>query len=87
MEIGVKSLTQKMNKEYEKIPIACQICKYFLEDDYFIEEFKTKFVCNFDDEISPKLLGKGCEEFEIGKWHLVEFLKRELGVKENGKRF
>ena len=62
-------------KEYEKIPITCQICEHFLEDDFFIEEFGTKFVCSFDDEIDPKF-SDSCEEFEIGKFHLVEFLTR-----------
>jgi len=67
-----------MDKEYKEIPISCQICEFFLKDDDFIEEFKTKFVCSFDDEINPKLLGFGCEEFKIGKWVLVDFLKRNL---------
>lgn len=67
----------ELNKEYEKIPIACQICEFFLEDDYFIKEFNTKFVCNFDNEIDPKF-SDSCEVFEIGKWNLVEFLTRKL---------
>lgn len=67
-----------MNKEYEKIPISCQICEHFLIDDEFIKEFKSKFVCCFDDEINPKL-SEFCDAFEIGKWNLVEFLKRILG--------
>lgn len=65
-----------MDKEYEKIPINCQICEHFLEDDYFIEEFNTKFVCDANDEINPVFLGEECEEFKIGKWYLVDFLKR-----------
>ena len=72
----------KKDKEYEKIPVACQICEFFLEDDdEFIKEFKTKFVCCFDDEINPKF-SEYCEEFKIGKWNLVEFLKRLSGEKK-----
>jgi len=67
-----------MDKEYEKIPIACQICEFFLEDDYFIKEFNTKFVCSFDKEKTDPEFSDSCEVFEIGKWHLVEFLKRIL---------
>jgi len=67
------------NKEYEKIPISCQICEYFLEDDEFIKEFKTKFVCCFDDEIDPEF-SDFCDGFNIGNWQLVEFLKRNLNL-------
>lgn len=67
-----------MDKEYGKIPVACQICEFFLEDDYFIEEFNTKFVCSFDKEKINPAFSDSCEVFEIGKWHLVEFLKRIL---------
>ena len=55
-----------MDKEYGKIPIACQICDFFLEDDEFIKKFKTKFICCFDDEINPKF-SEFCDAFEIGK--------------------
>jgi len=71
----------KKDKEYGKIPIACQICKSFLEDDEFIKKFKTKSICCFDDEINPKF-SEYCEEFKIGKWNLVEFLKRLSGEKK-----
>ena len=70
-----------MDKEYEKIPVACQICEFFLEDDEFIKEYKTKFVCTFDDEIDPKF-SESCEVFEIGKWHLVDFLTKNLKLKK-----
>lgn len=66
-----------MVKEYEKIPIACQICDFFLEDDEFVKEFKTRFVCSFDNEIEPTF-SDSCEEFKIGKWNLVDFLTRNL---------
>ncbi len=72
---------KEANKEYEKIPITCQICEFFLEDDDFIKKFKTKFVCSFDGEINPKF-SEFCDEFEIGKWDLVEFLKRLSGEKK-----
>ena len=72
----------KKDKEYGKIPVNCQICEFFLEDDdEFIKEFKTKFVCGFDDEITPKF-SEYCDVFEIGKWHLVEFLRRLSGEKK-----
>ena len=66
---------REVNKEYEKIPIQCQICDFFLEDDEFIKKYKTKFVCTYDNGIDP-VFSNSCEEFVIGKWHLVEFLKR-----------
>lgn len=72
----------KLDKEYEKIPVNCQICEFFLEDDYFIEEFKTKFVCSANDEIDALFLEYECEYFEIGKWQLVDFLKRLSGEKK-----
>lgn len=78
-KVEAVSELSKLNKEYEKIPISCQICEFFLEDDDFIEEFKTKFVCSFDDEINPEFSRINCGEFKIGKWVLVEFLKRNLG--------
>lgn len=73
----------ELNKEYEKIPVNCQICEYFLEDDYFIEEFKTKFVCSANDEINATFLGYDCDDFKIGKWNLVGFLTR-LSSEKNG---
>lgn len=73
---------KKLNKEYEKIPINCQICEFFLEDDLFIEEFQTMFVCSFDNEINPEF-SEICEEFKFEKWHLVEFLIRLSGKKNN----
>lgn len=76
-----KEEVNKMNKEYEKIPINCQICKHFLEDDYFIEEFGTKFVCTFNEEINPVFSGYDCGDFKIGKWELVGFLERLSGEK------
>ena len=70
-----------MDKRYEKIPVNYQICEFFLEDDYFIEEFQTEFVCSSNDEIDPVFLEHECEYFKIEKWHLVEFLKRISGEK------
>ena len=67
----------ELDKEYEKIPINCQICEFFLEDEEFIKKYKTKFVCCFDDEIDPTFTDI-CEEFIFEKWHLVEFLTRNL---------
>ena len=65
----------------EEIPINCQICECFLEDDNFIKEHGSKFVCGSNDEINPIFIGDNCEceDFKIGKWHLVEFLKRLSG--------
>ena len=68
--------SERRNKEYEKIPVNCQICEFFLEDDYFIEEFKTKFVCSSNNEVNATFLGYECEDFKIGKWDLVGFLER-----------
>lgn len=65
----------------KEIPMPCRICKYILEDEDFIEEFNTKYVCSFDEDINPKLLGFGCEEFKIGKWALAEFLKALINEK------
>jgi len=61
-------------KNYNDIPIQCRICKHFLQDKDFIEEYKTSFVCTYDNDINPKLL-EFCEEFNIGKWNLIDFLK------------
>ena len=74
-------IVNNLTKEYKEIPVNCQICEHFLEDDYFIEEFGTKFVCTSNDEIDPVFLGYDCEDFKIEKWLLVEFLKRMLGVR------
>ena len=76
-----KKLINELNKEYEKIPVNCQICEFFLEDDFFIEEFQTKFVCSSNDEINPVFIDFACEEFGIGKLQLVEFLERLSGEK------
>lgn len=80
-EKKVKKVVSKLNKEYEKIPIKCQICEFFLEDDEFVKEYKTKFVCSFDGDINPKF-PEFCDVFEIGKWELVGFLTRISGEKK-----
>jgi len=59
-------------------PLCCRICKFILNDDDFIEEYKSPYVCSYDDEINPKFIGEGCEELIIGKWSLVEYLKQEF---------
>lgn len=55
-----------------KIPLKCRICKYHLEDEDFIEEFGTKDMCGYDDELNP--LSDGCDEWKIGKWALLDYL-------------
>ena len=60
----------------DKVPISCQLCKYHLEDEFFIEEYKSKDVCHLDDEISSNLIGFGCEEFKFSKWALVDYLEK-----------
>jgi len=67
-----------MDKEYENIPVHCQICGFFLIDDEFIKEHKSKFACSFDDEINP-IFSEFCDQLKIGEWQLVEFLKRLSG--------
>jgi len=67
--------------EYNKIPIHCRICKYFLQDDDFIDSQRTKYVCSFDNGISNDLLGFGCEVFKLGKHNLVEFLEHFISEK------
>lgn len=57
-------------------PFACRLCKYLLNDDYFKKEYKTSYVCEFDGVIEPKLIGFGCEEMKLGKWQIVEYLKK-----------
>ncbi len=68
-------------EEYKDIPIHCRICKYFLQDDNFIDDYYTKYVCNFDEEISNELLGFECKEFKIGKHQLVEFMESFISNK------
>ena len=74
---------KKGKVRYKLPPMCCRICKHCLEDDDFIKEYKSPYVCGYDNEINPKFIGDGCEELVIGEWHLVEFLKQELaGIKE-----
>ena len=75
-------IVNNLTKEYKEIPVNCQICKFFLEDDYFIEEFGTKFVCTSNDEIDPVFSGHNCGDFKIGEWELVGFLERTLGDRQ-----
>lgn len=70
-------------KRYNDISIQCRICEHFLQDEVFVKEFNTKFVCDFDDDIDADLMGVSCEEFKVGKWHLVEFLKFHMETYHN----
>jgi len=79
-------MTKKKKIEYKLPPLCCRICKFVLNDDDFIEEYKSPYVCGYDDDINPKFIGNGCEELIIGKWALVDFLKQELAeIKEQLK--
>jgi len=62
---------KKINKK-DSLPIECRICKYFIDD----EEHEPRFFCTFEGEAE---LIENCEEFKLGKWALVEFLKEMKG--------
>ncbi len=72
---GLVIMSEK-KRETNKLPLNCELCKYHLEDDDFIEEHGTKHVCGFDDDINPGLIGFGCDEFKLSKWALVEYLQK-----------
>lgn len=64
----------KYKEDYDKIPLNCKLCKKFLEDDYFLEENKIPYACGLDGKAK---FSEYCDDgFKLGKWNLVEFLKK-----------
>ena len=69
--------------KYKLPPLNCRLCKHILDDDDFIKEYKTPYVCGYNDEINPNFIGESCDSFKLGKWALIDYLKKELdGIKQ-----
>jgi len=62
-------------KKIIKIPIQCKICENYMDDP----DRDPRFFCGLGEKIGYddfKDFNENCEEFEIGKYALVEYLKQ-----------
>ena len=70
-------LNSGKDKEKDKVFIECRICEFFIDD----KEHYPRFFCTFEGESE---LIEFCEEFNLGKWALAEFLKEKFGGNNHG---